>query len=102
MSWLQTIHPVTVVVMTFGFLLGASLMLAVIDLKLISQTAACELTALEIGERTLGAKSRRKDGSLIRRTFRRVSLCDRKRRGLTPSVPSAIARVFAFAAGSSA
>lgn len=101
MSWLQTIHPVTVVVMTFGFLLGASLMLAVIDLKLISQTAG-ELTALEIRERTLGAKSRRKDGSLIRRTFRRVSLCDRKRRGLTLSVPSAIARVFAFAAGSSA
>ena len=31
MSWLQTIHPVTVVAMAVGFLLGASLMLAVIQ-----------------------------------------------------------------------
>ena len=30
MSWLQTIHPVTVVVIACGFLLGASLTLAVI------------------------------------------------------------------------
>jgi hypothetical protein len=97
MNWLQTIHPVTVVVMTFGSLLGASLMLAVFDLKLVSQTAACELTALEIRERTLNAKPRWKDGSLIRRTFRRVSLCDRARSGLTPSVPLAIARVLASA-----
>ena len=37
MNWLQTIHPVALVVMTFGFLVGASLMLAVIDLKLVSQ-----------------------------------------------------------------
>jgi hypothetical protein len=82
MNWLQTIHPVTVVVMSLGSLLGASLMLA----------------ALEIRERTLAAKPRRKDGSLITRTFRRVSLCDRTRSGLTPSVPLAIARVLASAA----
>jgi hypothetical protein len=81
MNWLQTIHPVTLVVMTFGSLLGASLMLA----------------ALEIRERTLAAKLRWKDGSLIRRTFRRVSLSDRTRSGLAPSVPLAIARVLASA-----
>jgi hypothetical protein len=98
MNWLQTIHPVTVVVMSLGSLLGASLTLAVFDLKLVSQTAACELTAPEIRERTLAAKLQRKDGSLIKRTFRRVSLCDRTRSGLTPSVPLAIARVLASAA----
>ena len=32
MNWLPTIHPVTVVVMALGSLLGASLMLAVFDL----------------------------------------------------------------------
>ena len=100
MNWLQTIHPVAVVIMTFGFLVGASLMLAIIDLKLVSQTAARELTALEIRERTLAARPRRKNGSLIRRTFRHVSLCDRTKSGLTPSVPLAIARVLAFAARS--
>jgi hypothetical protein len=31
MSWLQTVHPVTVVVIACGFLLGASLTLAVIN-----------------------------------------------------------------------
>jgi hypothetical protein len=31
----QTIHPVTVVAMTLGSLLGASLMLAVIELKFV-------------------------------------------------------------------
>ena len=82
MNWLQTIHPATVVVMSIGSLLGASLMLA----------------ALEIRERRLAAKPRRKDGPLIRRTFRRVSLCDRTRSGQTPNVPLAIARVFASAA----
>ncbi len=30
MSWLKTIHPVTVAVMAFGLILGASLMLAII------------------------------------------------------------------------
>ena len=98
MNWLQTIHPVTVVVMAFGSLLGASLMLAVFELKSVSPTAVCELTALEIRERTLTAKPRWKDGSLIRRNFRRVSLCDRARSGLSPSVPWAIARVLASAA----
>jgi hypothetical protein len=93
MNWLQTIHPVTVVVMTFGALLGASLMLAATDLKFVSQTAACERTGLEIKGRALAAKPRR-----IRRAFRRVSLCDRTRSGLTPSVPLAIARVLASAA----
>jgi hypothetical protein len=82
MNWLPTIHPVTVVVTTFGSLLGAALM----------------LSALEIRERTLAAKPRRKDGSLTRRAFRRVSLCDRTRSGLTPNVPLAIARVLASAA----
>jgi hypothetical protein len=98
MNGLQTIHPVTVVAMTFGSLLAASLMLAVFDLKFVSQTAARELTAPEIRGRTLAAKPRWKDGSLIRRTFRRVSLCDRTRNGSTPSVPLAIARVLASAA----
>ena len=56
MNWLQTIHPVTVVVMALGSLLGTSLMLAVFDLKLVSQTAACELMESEIRERTLTAK----------------------------------------------
>ena len=100
MSWLQTIHPVTVVVTAFGFLLGASLTQAVIHLKFVSQTAACELTAREIGERTLAGKPRRKDGFLIGRNSRRVSLCDRTRSGLIPSVPLTIARVLAFAVGS--
>ena len=31
MNWLQTVHPVTVVVIACGFLLGASLTLAVIN-----------------------------------------------------------------------
>ncbi len=82
MNWLPTIHPVTVVVATFGALLGAALM----------------QSALEIRERRLAAKPRRKDGFLIRRTFRRVSLCDRTRNGSTPSVPLAIAQVLASAA----
>jgi hypothetical protein len=30
MSWLQSVHPVTILVMASGFLLGALLMLAVI------------------------------------------------------------------------
>jgi len=82
MNWLPTIHPVTVVVMGIGSLLGASLMLA----------------ALEIRERRLAAELRRKNGFLIRRPFRRGSLCDRTRSGLTPNVPLAIARVLASAA----
>ena len=100
MSWLQTIHPFTVVVTAFGFLLGASLTQTAIHRKFVSQTAAGELTAREIGERTLSGKPRRKDGFLIGRNFRRVSLCDRRRSGLIPSVPLTIARVLAFAAGS--
>ena len=99
MSWLQVIHPVTVVIMTFGFLLGASLMLVVIDLKFLSRAAARELAAREIRERML-VTPRRKDGSLIRRTFQRSSLCDRTRNDLTPSVPLAIARLLASAVGS--
>jgi hypothetical protein len=82
MNWLQTIHPVTVVVVTFGSLFGISLTLA----------------ALGIRDRTLAAKPRRKGDYLIGRTVRRVSLCDRTRSGLTPSVPLAIARVLASAA----
>jgi hypothetical protein len=88
MSWLQAIHPVTAVIMTLGFLLGASLMQVVIDLKFVSQAAARELAA------------RRKDGSLTRRTFRRGSLCDRTKSDLIPSVPLAIARLLASAVGS--
>jgi hypothetical protein len=82
MDWLPTIHPVAVVVMTLGFLVGASLMLAVIDLKFVSQRNTIELTMPEIRERTHAARPRRKDG------------------GLKPGVPLAIARVIAFAAAS--
>jgi hypothetical protein len=82
MDWLPTIHPVAVVVMTLGFLVGASLMLAVIDLKFVSPRNTVELTMPEIRERTHAARPRRKDG------------------GLKPRVPLAIARVIAFAAAS--
>jgi hypothetical protein len=99
MSWLQTIHPVTVIVTALGFLLGASLMLAAIDLKFVSQAAVGELAARDIRQRRLGAL-RGKDGCLIRRTFLRRSLCHRTRSDLTPSVPLAIARLLASAVGS--